>query len=229
MELFTFWEGEMPSYIKLCLETWHFPHIILNYKNLNEYTNCDVKPLIQRGFSLAQIADFVRVHVLRDSGGYWLDTDTIILKDELPQANILGELEKKTNTIGFLHTEKESNMYKEWATFQEKVVPDPRAPGRWSCMGNDFTDKYLMNHLEIKVDSITPYWPETYMINGDMPRMRKYEKFYFNSSYHLSDIKETSMLMLHNSWTPTYYKKFTKEGVLSQTCTLSNILNEVLK
>ena len=51
----------------------------------------------------------------------------------------------------------------------------------------------------------------------------------FNNKFHLSDIKKTNMIMLHNSWTPEWYKLFTKDQVLSYDCTMSNILREVIK
>ena len=38
-KVFTFWEGEMPAYIKLCMKSWDFPFVLLNYDNVNEYTN----------------------------------------------------------------------------------------------------------------------------------------------------------------------------------------------
>ena len=72
--VYTFWEGEMPDYIKLCMYTWHFPVTILNYDNLNNYTDLQITSQLER-FTLPQIADCVRVHVLRDQGGYWLDAD----------------------------------------------------------------------------------------------------------------------------------------------------------
>ena len=57
--------------------------------------------------------------------------------------------------------------------------------------------------------------------------MDKYKRFYFRESYHLADIRSTDMIMLHNSWTPGWYKRLSKESVLLGSCTLSNILREV--
>ena len=81
-QVFTFWEGNMPEYIKLCMATWKFPYTVLSYENLPNYSDIPVNRL--KHFTLPQIADYIRVHILRDYSGYWLDTDTILLNPELP-------------------------------------------------------------------------------------------------------------------------------------------------
>lgn len=226
-KIFTFWEGEMPAYIDLCLSTWQFDFIELNYDNLDIYTDLDISKLHR--FTLPQIADIVRVHVLRDNGGYWLDADTIMLKDELPSETIMGYPDSRTNTIGFLHTEKNSDMFKDWADFQDLVIADETLTNTWDMVGNAFTDGYLKKHKEILIGDISNCWAETYMINEFQSRYDKYRHLYFNTNYELSDFKDTNMLMLHNSWTPNWYKKLNTLEVLSTDCTLSNILKEALK
>lgn len=224
--IFTFWEGKMPAYIELCMKTWKLPFTVLNYKNLHEYTDLNIEPV--KRFTMPQIADCVRVHVLRDNGGYWLDADTIMITDKLPQTNMVGNPLTRMNTIGFLHTEKDTQMYKSWAVFQASVFKRQDTPTQWNIMGNAFTDQYLKDHKEISIHDVTNFWPETYMIKDDISRYNKYGKFYFDSNYYLKDIHETDMLMLHNSWTPQWYKELSAEDVLKYNCTLSNILREVL-
>jgi hypothetical protein len=231
-KIYTFWEGEMPEYLKLCMNTWHFDYVILNYENLTKYT--DSLPEKIKQLSLPKIADYVRVHVLRDNGGYWLDTDTILLNDELPKENILGNPKTRENTIGFLKTEPYSDMYLRWSFFQEytlKHLPNMKKDTtRWDVMGNAFTDDYLKKNLYVSIGSINEKWAETYMIKENIERKIKYKKFYFENNFSIKDLTEkTNMLMLHNSWTPDWYKKLNKDGVLKQNCTLSNILRELNK
>ena len=220
----------MPEYIKICLETWRFPFVILNYDNLNQYT--DKLPDKVKQLTLPKIADYVRVHALRDNGGYWLDADTIMLSDSLPTANIVGYSESRNCTIGFLHTDAHSDMFEKWAEYQDEVIC--RLPERnrdtttWDVMGNAFVDDYIRNHKEITIEPIEKHWAETYMISGDTPRWDKYKYFYFNSTYSLKDIKDTDMLMLHNSWTPEWYKCLSRQEVLNEKRTMSNILKELI-
>ena len=220
--IYTFWEGEMPGYIKLCLKTWDKEYVILNYSNLHNYTAFRVTEKLKR-YTLPMISDCVRVHVLRDNGGYWLDADTIMLGD-LPQENIAGEPDKRTNSIGYLHTEKDSRMFRMWADYQDWAI-EKQLTYRWDLFGNHFTDNYVKKEKEITICDINNYQPER-RLPGD-GRKQKYIEFYFKSTYHLEDIS-SDLLMLHNSWTPNYYKSLTEEDILIDHCTMSNILKEKL-
>jgi len=214
----------MPEYIKLCMATWKFPYTILSYENLHNYIDIPLDKLMR--FTLPQIADYIRVHILRDYGGYWLDTDTIMLDSELPDDVIFGNNETRDNTIGFLQTTPHSDMFVRWAEYQDVVINQPSPSYHWDVMGNAFTDNYLKEHTEVFISDITEHWAETYMITSDTSRRNKYryQKFYFESNFTLNNIRKTNMLMLHNSWTPDWYKKLSKTEVLSKNCTLTNIL-----
>ena len=225
-KVFTFWEGKMPDYVGLCLDTWDFEYTMLNYNTLNKYTNLDVDK-IQR-FSLPLIADIVRVHVLRDQGGYWMDADTIMLTDKLPSENMMGFPDERAAHIGYLNTEPHSDMFEKWAKHQDDVIDSNNHNINWDVMGNLFTDSYIKSHNDIKIGSVRTRTPEIY-IEADMPRKRQYERFYFQSNYELADIEHSDMLMLHNSWTPEWYKSLSTKEVLENKCTMSNILKEVLE
>ena len=226
--VFTFWEGKMPDYLKLCMKTWKFQYIVLTYDNLHEYTDLQITDRL-KSYTLPQIADVVRVHVLRDNGGYWLDTDTIMLSDELPTENMVGYVKERTNTIGYLHTEKNSQMFRMWAKYQDEILKLPYTHTHWGIMGNLFTDSYVLSHQEITIYPVDNCWAETYMVKGNDNRHDKYQLLYFANSYELKDFNQTKMLMLHNSWTPNWYKQLSAEQVLEDKVTLSNILREVTK
>ena len=225
--IYTFWAGKMPDYIRLCLDTWRLPYTMLDFDTVNDYTELPIDKL--KKYSLPQIADVVRVHVLRDNGGYWLDADTIMLKDTLPQYEILGDPITMSNTIGMLHTKPGTEMYIKWARYQDEIIESGRTSNSWSLMGNDFTDPYLLAHRAIDIGGVIKHWPEAYIIPGDIDRRFKYPEFYFNQSYSLRDIYDTDIIMLHNSWTPKWYKDLDAVQVLQYDCTLSNFLEEVLE
>lgn len=226
MALYTFWEGQMPDYVGLCLKTWKQPYILLNYANLHEYTDLPIDRL--KRFTLPQIADCVRVHVLRDQGGYWLDADTIMITGELPETDMVGDPERRTTSIGLLRSDPGSEMFKAWSEYQDSIIDKSETFRLWSLMGNSFTDPYLKAHAEIKIIPIEDYYPELKMVPGQIPRYEKYQRFYFDQDYHLSDLPQTSLLMLHNSWTPKWYKELSWREVMAQGCTMSNILRELL-
>lgn len=225
--IFTFWEGDMPAYIRMCMETWTQPYTLLTYDNIHEYTDIDIAPL-QR-FTLPQIADYIRVHVLRDNGGYWLDTDTIMLTGRLPDTDLVGDPLARTNSIGLLCADNNPDMYEAWAAYQDAVVKTPPRVAAWSVMGNDFTDEYARYNDDVLIHPIDRYWPEVYMIGGDAPRYEKYRAFYFDRNYELKDIKPADLIMLHNSWTPLWYKSLTEKEIYETHFTLSNFLRQLLK
>ena len=211
--IYTFWEGRMPTYIKLCLDTWKFPYVLLDYSNVNKYTDI---PGIVKTYPLQQVADYVRVHVLRDNGGYWLDADTIMMTDELPTEMILGDNKTRMNTIGFLHTEPNSDMFTKWAEFQDAQIRNNVAVN-WDIFGNRFTDEYLKTN-DIKIGDIKSHWPE--LIESGSSRMEQYIKFYFYTTHEV----KTGFVMLHNSWTPDWYKRMTEDELKAVDCTMSKLL-----
>lgn len=225
MNVFTFWEGQMPDYISLCMESWKVPFTVLNYDSLNRYTDLPVDRI--KRFTLPHIADCVRVHVLRDQGGYWLDADTIMITGQLPDTDLVGDPEGRTSSAGLLYSEPQSDLFVEWARYQDKIIYGNEVPTYWATFVNAFSDPYVKEHKEVRIHQIEDYWPETYMIDEPIPRYEKYKKFYFESCYHLSDIHSTDLLMLHNSWTPAWYKNLSTGALLDTDCTLSNILREV--
>ena len=226
MNVFTFWEGKMPGYIKLCMDTWKVPYTVLNYGNVLDYTDIDIERL--KRFTLPQISDCVRVHVLKDQGGYWIDADTIMITGKLPDTDMVGCPEKRTNSIGLLYSEPHSQMFTEWAKFQDEIIAGCDTSPYWATMGNAFTDDYVKQHEEVRIFSVENYWPEVYMVSDNIPRWQKYRRFYFEEHHTLADIRPTDLLMLHNSWTPEWYKTLPECKVLDANCTMSNILREVL-
>ena len=140
----------------------------------------------------------------------------------------MGDPNTRINTIGFLHTSKDSPMFTKWAEYQDKILSDLNPSHAWYIMGNGFTDGYLRDHRDVQITPVENRWAETYSIPGTDSRYSKYQRFYFNESHNIQELKPTDLLMLHNSWTPRWYKEFNKEQVLTHKCTLSNILRELI-
>ena len=148
----------MPAYIKLCMATWKLPYTLLNYDNLGQYTEFDINRA--KRFTLPQIADCVRVHVLRDQGGYWLDADTIMITGKLPDTDMVGYPETRQNSIGLLYSEPHSEMFTEWAAFQDEIIRGYDTSSYWATMGNDFTEEYVKRHEEVRIFPIEDYCPD---------------------------------------------------------------------
>lgn len=217
----------MPDYIKLCLNTWEFEYIVLNYSNLNDYTELRVDDI--RRYTLPQISDIVRVHVLRDNGGYWMDADTIMIGNKLPKENMVGIPENRNAHCGYLNFEENDPMLIEWAEHQDSVIRSNLIHVDWDVFANRFSDNYIENNNRITICPRRKFFPESYMASPNLLSKEQYIKFYFEEKHHLSDIEPTEMLMLHNSWTPPWFKIMSEKAVLANDCTMSNILREVTK
>lgn len=215
----------MPAYIRLCLDSWKVPYTVLNYDNVNDYTKLHIDKI--KRFTLPHVSDIVRVHVLRDCGGVWMDADTIMLGDKLPDTDFIGYPDARSISCAYLKTEPETDIFVKWAEHQDRIINGPTTPTYWATFANQFPEPYLQEHPEIEIAPIEKCWPETYMLPGDYARYMKYNQFYFESNYHLGDIQQTDLLMLHNSWTPNWYKNLSRPETLHISCTLSNILNEL--
>ena len=117
-------------------------------------------------------------------------------------------------------------MLVEWADNQDKVINSNMDQLDWDAFCNSFSDKYIKEHEEITICPRKNIVPESYMIRDDNTK-QQYLKFYFENKYHLKDIEPTKMLMLHNSWTPAWYKAMSEIEIFNSNCTMSNILKEV--
>ena len=222
-QVFTFWEGRKPAYIGFCMSTWNFPYTVLNYGNLRKFTDLDIEEI--KKYTLPQISDIVRAHVIRDHGGHWLDADTIVIGDRLPTENVIGDLDTRWCHTGICYGEKGDAFFTAWAAYQDGIIGRERTG--WSMFVNDFTDGYIREHKEITIYDIHRCCPEldAYTLWNDEI---KYQNFWFNSNRHLKDLPEgTEIIALHNSWTPQKYKDLPAHLVLYENCTMSNILREV--
>jgi len=89
-KIFTFWDTtELPSLIKKCINTWRYHNptyeiIILNSNNLDQYITNGSKllSLKRSSDSNARLSDFIRLHVIAENGGVWMDA-SIICYDSL--------------------------------------------------------------------------------------------------------------------------------------------------
>ena len=248
MFVYTFWEPRenIPFYLQLCMETWKkfLPTatiVLLDYKNIGEFL--DVRELGLNLFSgkltLPQIADAIRVALLAKHGGVWLDIDTIILSsnaekyfmpDEKHRTVFFGDTEKSALRICFINTPPNSmcmNLWREvikekiWNLKSETIVT-------WDFFGNKFIDDYVRIHAdEIKILDMRIAMPQLSLVSESVNYQQSDFLYYFLHNHHLKDIS-ADMLLLHNSWTPPFFKQVSSKEFFYLDCTLVNVLAEAL-
>ena len=153
--------------------------------------------------------------------------DTIMVGDSLPKDNMVGIPEERAAHCGYLNFEKNSHMMTMWAKDQDAKISLGINTG-WDLFANSFSDIYIKTHPRVSICSREPMFPELYNMPAGTAHA-KYQMFYFQSNVGVDSLKPTEMLMLHNSWTPSWYKELSEEEALSRMCTMSNILREVTR
>lgn len=84
MNVFTYWEGPQPEYIKVCIETMQLcceNFILLTPDNINSYLNdTGLHKNWDKLTNPAHRADCIRVAIINKYGGWWVDCDTIFVQ-----------------------------------------------------------------------------------------------------------------------------------------------------
>ena len=235
VNIFTFWEpkDKLPYYLKLCFNTWNKIQnsnlILLDYSNLKDYI--DIDEIFSSNFyklSLPMQADCIRVALLEKYGGLWLDLDTIILSDisDLFNHKLTMIIDKKPSPhLALIHTVKPNNfILKKWLEeIKVKLIDFKNV--NWDYVGNSIINKYFNDQY---LDYFNLLDRDEYNIFPELEykgssNYEKYINFWFNDN-NISDIKSQYIIMLHNSWTPEYYKKLDKSNFSKQTHLLSKYL-----
>lgn len=125
--IFTFWKNkdgsssEMPSYIKMCLNSWKkylpdYEIVVLTPSNLDEWIgNNYYDKILYEKFTIAQQTQAIRAAVLEKYGGIWFDADIIVNTPNIEKFfNENSELNIFEYRIACLKAKKHSRILKKW-------------------------------------------------------------------------------------------------------------------
>lgn len=123
--------------------------ILITHENINDYV--DNIPKYFYDLCPAHQADFVRVHVICDYGGIWLDSDTLILDTLDSLFDIIenkdGFLIKENNnelSNGIFGSKKETEFMQEWKKNLRMKLDITKGKIEWTDVGNDMLE-YMFN------------------------------------------------------------------------------------
>ena len=243
------WKKYLPDYeIKL-----------LDYKSVKYYLGESLfSSIICRNMTLPIQVDAIRVALLKKFGGIWIDADTIILNreffEELKDFELimLGTEKTKIPNIGFIFAAYNSYLIKEWLKtiikkvklYKEYINTNStnnidkkyfKELNSWNYLGNGIINDLIKNakrkeFLLLDRNKIHAF-PELILFgNSSENILEKYQRLYFQRGDPQIILKESkSIILLHNSWTPSRYKTMSKEEFLKQDILLSKLLTYVLK
>ena len=106
----------------------------------------------------------------------------------------------------------------------------------WDYLGNSIVDPLrfsLPNHELLSIDkNQIGAFPELIYETSNISAKEKYKSFYFSQNKTLPDDileKTKGIILLHNSWTPSEFKKMSQEEFLKQDIPLAHLLKTILE
>jgi len=242
------WKKALPSY----------EIIILNYIISKKLLGNELfYKIICTNMSFALQADAIRIAILKKYGGIWLDADTIIINGEFIQEYkdyelvMFGEEKKKIQYIAFIYASKKSSLLSQWLNqiiinvkTYKSILKNKTNTVYWKnsfkkvksnfFLGYSIIDNLLKNISGKKYKRIDSksmnIFPERTLFNKNLSNYELlYKEFYFNQGeFQILLENKVSLILLHNSWTPSEYKKMSKEEFLKQDILLSKLLSKLL-
>ena len=81
--IWAFWEGKMPPFVCRCFQEFRernsdYLMVVMNRRNVKQYTAVDLSKFPRTNDSIQRFTDAVRLHVLAEYGGFWLDASIIL-------------------------------------------------------------------------------------------------------------------------------------------------------
>ena len=157
--IFIYWVGNIPTLIKI-LRTLNYSYSINNYNlHLIDHTNLlkYVKNIPNNFYDLkpAHQADFVRVNVIYEYGGIWLDSDVLILSNLENLFNIIendnGFFILENNIVlfnGVFGSKKNTHLLNEWKTRINNVL-NKKTDIEWTEIGSAILEKIKNEKSEL--------------------------------------------------------------------------------
>lgn len=265
-KIFTFWEprGKIPGYLQLCMKTWkkflpEYEIRLLDYQKSKVYLGDKLfSNIICKNMTLPIQADAIRVAILHEYGGIWMDVDNIILNGSFIkdikncELAMIGNNQTKMKDMAFIYATSNSSLLDKWlkelifkVKYFKKFIHSSKKNNIhrnnslknikiWNYLGNGIIDKLAINaskteFYDIDRNALNVFPERTFFKNSSLNNIKKYKLFYFkNRDIHLIINNTKNILLLHNSWTPLKYKQKTKDEFLKENVLLSKLLKSLL-
>jgi len=242
-----YWERkngrEIPGYIAYCMDRTKkqcekdgLRYVLITPENLTEYIPSGVIPA--NYYQLEQIAhraDYVRVAVLLYYGGYWMDSDCLVvdtlrpLFDDLKHNDIVYfDIFEDTDVevqIGLLGARQFSSIYYKWHTKINKVL-SKSLTFDWTAIGGDLLRNIVNQDLKNKKSDILCYdqYETVYPLHWTQANEFFKNK---NSDYIRRDFQPA--VMLYNHIFPKKFKDLDKEGFAKWLKTSKTVLADLMR
>ncbi len=235
--IFLYWVGRDYNLIKIFRDYMHthsdnekkYNIVLINNNNINNY----IKNLPHYFSKLcpAHQADFVRVNVICDYGGIWLDSDTLVMNDLSSLFDLIknkdGFFIKENNEAlsnGVFGSKKQTPLMIEWKKQMIHILNEKKEGVGWTEIGSDIlqniynVDKDIYNNYKI-FDGLNNMYP----VNWDGCVTEFIDKPYDNYKNIIRDFQP--IIVLVNS----VYKRLDymdEEEILNSKMPLNYFINK---
>lgn len=207
MNVWTYWQGPMPEYIRICIETMERncnDFTLLTPDNITDYIYNSPLEIdkCRKLNNPAHLADVYRVAVIFNHGGLWLDCDTIMIDPPNDLESIFssykdGFFYSRWNDgrvlNGYFYATKGNALMEEWLHSINKMLKAVSIRNSWTLFGEKILTP-LVNRGTFKTIQInrTIFLP----INIDKIPWIFFEPYHWSN--FISD--DTLAIGLNNSW-----------------------------
>jgi mannosyltransferase OCH1-like enzyme len=230
-----YWEDKpgttKSDYLNMCLDTFKkhlkdYEVIVLNPKNINNYLS-NVNPNFNKIKTLAHKADYVRMLATYQHGGFWFDSDTVVM-------NNIDEWNEKLKTHGIVFygmstfgVQKHNPFVKDVLDkIEKKIYRSKTFSFHWREIGQDIIDpaleRYKKNYPNMfyKIPENNIFFLPFNHDNNRTGLLSRNEKT-FNKFYN----DNLKIVILHNQIYPHSFKKMTREEILKDDMLISRLFN----
>jgi len=205
--LFTYWEGPKPDYIKMCQESLKNSKMNVIILGKDDYPELN-------GMSINHKTDYLKAWLISENGGFWIDADMVVMQDLRP----LIELVKKHGFCGipgFFGAKRDNELMKRWLEGIRKVDKEPT-----------FSDliQPLLQDPEFKEfgvftkEMICPIYH-----TGD-----EFWKLFENEDIEKYSTENNYVFTLYNSQFSDEFKKMKSDQILGQPWLISKVFKKAL-
>lgn len=215
MNVWTYWQGPMPEYIRICIDTMRRNcdnFTLLTPNNIYDYVyNAPLDmDKCRRIDNPAHLADIYRVAVIFNHGGLWLDCDTVMINPLHNFINFVssfksGFFHSRWNDgralNGYFYATKKHPLVEQWLLSINQILHKRQYKVNWTAFGEKILTP-LVNSGAFKTIEIsrTVFLP----INVDRIPWIFFEPFHWSS--FVAD--DTISIGLNNSWFRDYVPNF---------------------
>ena len=213
-ELFTFWEGPKPDYIKMCqLALLRHCHKSFDVKILDEKS---AEALVGRSLPFRtwnHKTDWLKCELIRTRGGFWIDADMLVMKDFISYMRYLDDREF-IGIPGFFGARRGAGILNDWSAAMANI----KDPAFSDLIQPLITDKRFMEFVPLTRENICPIYH-----TGD-----SFWRFFDPIPLSAFVTDDTHIVTLYNSSFSDKFKAMSSMDILTQPWLLSKMFKRAL-